>query len=714
MPVNPRSDALPAAQQSRAALDLAERAALKAQTRLRAALDALPEGIVFLDEEGRYILWNKRYAEIYHRSADLFAPGAKLADTLRVGVQRGDYPEAVGREEAWLAERLNMMANPGPPHEQRLADGRWILIEERRTDDGGNIGIRVDITELKQREESFRLLFDANPVPMFLYEARSLSIVAANKAAVDHYGYSAFQLKDMSVLTLYDGEEHEALRRAMGDRPAQLPDGMWRHRKRDGAQVEVTLFQRELEWGGKPAVLLAAVDVTERRRAEARVAHMARHDALTSLPNRTLHRERVEALLAASKSGEDSFALVLIDLDHFKTVNDTLGHSVGDRLLQEVAVRLQLCVGTADMVARLGGDEFAVIHAGADRDAVITLVERMAAEVNRPYVLDGHQVLVGASFGIAMAPSDGDDPDRLLKSADLALYKAKGEGRGMFRFFEETMDNELQARLKLETELRAAIAQGELSPHYQPLVNLESGRVCGFEALVRWNHPERGIVPPGEFIPLAEEIGLIGAIGKQVLNQACRDAASWPEDIKIAVNLSPVQFKTTNLTETVVQALANSGLSPHRLDLEITEALLMDKDGGTLATLNGLRSLGVGISMDDFGTGYSSLSYLRSFPFTKIKIDQSFVRDLATSADSQAIVRAILSLGSSLGMTVTAEGVERPEDLDYLRQEGCAEGQGYYFSAARTAEEVLEMVGGPRVQATEATPVEASPERRTA
>jgi diguanylate cyclase (GGDEF)-like protein/PAS domain S-box-containing protein len=646
---------------------------------LRAAIDALPEGIVFLDEDGRYILWNDRYAEIYKASADLFQPGARLEDTLRIGVARGEYPEAAGREDAWIAERLAKLRQPSGSHEQVLADGRWILIEEKRMPDGCTIGLRVDVTEIKKKEEGFRLLFEDNPIPMFLLEEGSRTILSVNNSARTNYGYTDAELIGRSIEMIYDEEP-----RADGARP----NGQWRHRKADGAVIHAATFARSMQHDGRACVLLAAVDITERRRAEARLAYMARHDALTNLPNRTMFREKVEQVLASGR--KEPFAILLFDLDHFKAVNDTLGHSVGDRLLQEVGRRVLGCVGPQDMVARLGGDEFAVVHAGDDvASTVIPLVERIIAEVRRPYDLENHQVLIGASVGIALAPRDGEDPERLLKNADLALYAAKGEGRGLFLFFEPAMDEMLQARRKLEAELRAAMMNGDLAVHYQPLVDLNTGKPSGYEALLRWEHEERGMVPPTLFVPLAEDTGLIGAIGQMVLQRACADAAQWPGEAKVAVNLSPIQFKSCNVLETVVKALASSGLPAHRLELEITEALLLERDDNVVAALNGLRTLGVGLSLDDFGTGYSSLSYLRAFPFTKIKIDQSFVKDVHVNADSQAIVRAILSLGRNLGLAVTAEGIENGEDLAFLIAEGCCEGQGYLFSAARAAADLF-------------------------
>lgn len=646
--------------------------AQQAQDRLRAAIEVLPEGVVFLDSEGRYILWNARYAEIYNKSADLFDVGAKFEDTLRLGVARGDYPEAIGREEAWIAERLAKIEHPSEPHEQRIADGRTILIEERKLPDGSTIGLRVDVTELKKKEEGFRLLFENNPLPMFLYDAETRVLMAANEAARCHYGYGSGELEGRDVGVLFDGPA-----------PHGAPDGAWRQRKADGGIIETSVFSRELLMDGRCAILMAAVDVTERRRAEQRLLHMARHDALTNLPNRVMFREKLEHLL----SRKTPFTVLLFDLDEFKGVNDTLGHSMGDVLLEEAARRIASAIGAGDMAARLGGDEFVVVSEGEKQETEIAaLITRVMTALARPFDLDGQKVLISASGGIARAPKDGEDGDVLLKHADLALYAAKAQGRNAFRFFESGMDAQLQARRKLEADLKAAVLGGELDVHYQPLINLADGSVNGFEALLRWRHPERGFISPAEFVPVAEDIGLIGQIGHMVLRRACADAASWPGELKVAVNLSPSQFKSSDVLGAVIQALGASGLAPNRLELEITEALLMERSDSVLAALNGARALGVGLSLDDFGTGYASLSYLRAFPFSKIKIDQSFVRDLRTSEDSQAIVRAILGLGESLGLKVLAEGVEHADDVAYLKLMGCQEGQGFYFGKAQPSE----------------------------
>ncbi|MEP7206237.1 MAG: EAL domain-containing protein [Casimicrobiaceae bacterium] len=438
-------------------------------------------------------------------------------------------------------------------------------------------------------------------------------------------------------------------------------------------------------------------DATERRKAEQRIAHMARHDALTSLPNRMLFREEMERVVAQAGRGE-VVAILCIDLDQFKEINDTLGHPAGDQLLVMVADRLRRCVRPSDIIARLGGDEFAVIQrAIGDLEEVANNARKIVAALGEPYQLDGLESVIGASIGIAIAPGDSTDADQLLRNADVALYRAKNDGRRTYRFFEPSMDMRLQARHKLETELRRALQHNELVVYYQPVVDLRTGSVNGFEALLRWNHPERGIVLPGEFIPFAEEIGLIGAVGDWVLRHACADAARWPAHFRLAVNLSPAQFRQRTILASLHEALAASGLDPRRLELEITESVLLQDNESTILTLHALRELGARISLDDFGTGYSSLSYLIRFPFDKIKIDRSFVKDVGLRADCDAIVRAVVTLAASLGMATTAEGVETPRQRSHLRGEGCTEAQGFLFSVPLPAAELGPFLAEPRV-----------------
>jgi len=685
------------ARRMRAQMETALAEANKAHERLREAINLLPEGIVFLDAEGRYILWNEKYAEFYSRSADLFAEGVRLEDTLRVGVERGDYVEAAGREEEWLQERLGQLRRPdGLRHEQQLADGRCILIEERQTRDGGVIGLRVDITEMKQREASIRLLFEGNPVPMIICAPDDAAVLSANEAATVHYGYERAEFEAITLrdLQAFDAELpwHEQIGEDEGSART------WKHVKADGSLIDVAIYARMLTYDARPAVLLALVDITERKRAEARLSFVAQHDALTGLPTRNLLRREIDEALSRARRSGDKAALLLLDVDNFKIINDTLGHDIGDELLRNVTRRLRSSLREEDTVARLGSDEFAILQSSARRpEDVVLLAKRLIDAVSHPYLFNGHSVVVGASIGIAMAPGDGEDSDTLMKSADMALSRAKRDARGGYSFFEKGMDASVQARRRIESELRAAIDDGVLQPYYQPLVDLRSGRITGFEALVRWPHPERGMVPPAEFIPIAEETGLIGAIGATMLRQACKDAATWPEEVRVAVNLSPLQLRAGNLLSVVMDALNRTGLAAKRLELEITETVLLDKSDEVIATLHALRALGVRICMDDFGTGYSSLSYLRSFPFDKIKIDRSFVRDLGANRDAQAIVRAIISLGKGLGVTITAEGVETEEELICLRDEGCHEGQGFLFSKARQHAEIVQLLNAQKM-----------------
>jgi len=459
---------------------------------------------------------------------------------------------------------------------------------------------------------------------------------------------------------------------------------------------EIVISSRAMTGGGW---VITHEDITERRQAEARIEHMSLHDALTGLPNRIHFRKQIQDRLAYL-GRDDKFAVLCLDLDDFKTINDTLGHPIGDKLLSQVGERLQACLRTADSIARLGGDEFAIVQS----DPVLphdtaALVSRIMEIFATPFDIEGHRVEVGASIGIAIAPTDAADSDQLLKNADMALYRAKADGRGTYRFFEPEMDARMQARHGMELDLRKAIANGEFELYYQPLVRLDTEQICGFEALIRWHHPTHGLIPPLQFIPLAEETGLIAPMGEWVLREACAQAAKWPADIRVAVNVSPAQFRKGGLSQIVINALASSGLEPTRLEVEITESVLLLNSQATLATLHQLRALGVRISMDDFGTGYSSLSYLRSFPFDKIKIDGSFVRDLLASEDSMAIVRAVAGLGSSLHMVTTAEGIETQAELDHLKREGCTEGQGYFFGRPLPAKSVLPLLAASGAKA---------------
>ncbi len=434
-------------------------------------------------------------------------------------------------------------------------------------------------------------------------------------------------------------------------------------------------------------------DITERQRSERQIAHMARHDALTDLPNRVLLRETLEHELKRVKRGE-CLAVLCLDLDQFKSVNDALGHPIGDELLKLVGERLRGCTREPDTVARLGGDEFAIIMTKMeDPSDAAALSKRIRDSIIKPYQIDGHQIVTDISIGISVAPFDALEADPLLRNADMALYGAKADGRGTYRFFEQEMNTRMKARRELEMDLRKALVGKEFELHYQPLVNLQSNEVNGFEALLRWHHPKRGLVSPADFIPIAEETGLIVPLGEWVLKSACYEAVDWPEHIKVAVNLSPAQLNNRNLLSMVTGALRETGMPPHRLQLEITETVLLQNTFATLATLHELRKLGIQVALDDFGTGYSSLSYLRSFPFDKIKIDRSFIQDLSNGVEPAAIVQAVANLAKCLNMTSTAEGVETQQQLELLQAMGCTEMQGYLFSRAKPASEIRQFFG---------------------
>lgn len=664
-------------------IETALRAASLAETRLREAMEAIPQGVVFLDEDGRYVLWNEKYAQIYEKSADLLQRGAKLGDTLRIGIARGDYPEALGQEEAWLASRLEHLAQPGTRHEQWLSNGRCIMIEERRLASGGTIGVRVDITDLKQKEEAFRLLFERNPLAMFVYDRDSGRIRTANDAACSLFGYAPGAMSDLPAADLFAGSGRARAAELLGTDRSDTSE-CWQMLRRDGTCIETVIATRISDLEGFAGAIVSIFDVTERRRIEQRMAYMARHDELTGLANRAHCHAHLSELLEQAAPHE-TVTLAMVDLDHFKPVNDTYGHHFGDIVLTEAARRMRELIPPEARLCRIGGDEFALIFRRSSVTQAELVAKSIITTLSEPFHVQGHIIHIGATIGFASSPYDSDNPETLLRYADLALYAAKGERRGTCRSFEAGMDAAAQEKNRLEIDLRAAVREGGLEVHYQPLVDLQSGEVQCYEALLRWNHPERGAVRPDIFVPLAEEIGLIDQIGRFVLASACQAAMAWPDHVKVAVNVSPLQFRNGNLLSTVINALSTSGLAAERLELEITEAVLMEKGPRPSAIIRNLRAFGIGISLDDFGTGYSSLSYLLNYPFTKIKIDKSFILNLDHEANSRAVIRAVIGLGRSLGLTVAAEGIERSIERDYLRDEGCTLGQGYLFGKAAPA-----------------------------
>jgi diguanylate cyclase (GGDEF)-like protein/PAS domain S-box-containing protein len=584
------------------------------------------------------------------------------------------------------------------------ADNGSILTSKRITIRGDNgqpkylITVIEDVTERhnleKERDRNREFLdriIEHVPSIIFVKNASDRRYVLVNRAAENFWGKSREDILGKTSFEVFPRPEAGRLA-ARDDELLAANAPAFEERQMVAASGEMrSILSRRLAIlgdDGNPQYLLGvAEDITERKNAEQRIAHLAHYDALTGLPNRVLLREKLEQELSFVRRG-GQLAVLYLDLDHFKSVNDTLGHSAGDELLKGVTTRMRNCLRDADILARLGGDEFAIVQTGLEHPTdSATLAQRLRDAVTQTvYELDGHQVVADISIGIALAPQDGSEVDQLLKCADMALYGAKAEGRGTFRYFEHEMDARMKLRRTLEVDLRKALVNNEFELHYQPLVRLADNKISGCEALLRWYHPERGLVSPTEFIPVAEETGLINAIGEWVLRQACAEAATWPDDVKVAINVSPVQFRSQNLPQAVISALAAARLAPHRLEMEITESVLMHSNETTLQRLHQLRELGVRISMDDFGTGYSSLSYLRSFPFDKIKIDRTFINDLSNGHD--AIVQAIITLANSLNMTTTAEGVETEQQAGALRAMGCIEMQGYLFSRPVPARDI--------------------------
>jgi diguanylate cyclase (GGDEF)-like protein len=688
----------------------AEKAAKEARAAHSTLLDAfevVPEGLVLFDAEDRYVLWNRRYADLYSKETHRTPKrGMRFEDMVRSGLRGEQYPEARGREEEWLEARLARHRQPESSHEQRHADGRWVRIHEQRTAGGGSIGVRIDITASKLREEQLKtqiMLFDAalnNMSQGLVLFDSSRRVVICNRRYQDMFGFTADQVKpgtpiaelirhriSLGLKVPADGKSYI---RSQVERPIRAENAY--HEFADGRIIAYAI--RPMPDGGG---IVTHEDVTDQRRIEARIAHMAHHDALTDLPNRVLLRERLDSALE-DVTEKSPAAVLWLDLDRFKDVNDTFGHAAGDELLKIAAKRLRNCVRSGNTVARLGGDEFAVIQTGTDQpEGATALALRVIEAISAPYEIDGRQILVGTSVGISIAPLDAVAADELLKNADLALYRAKSKGRGTYQFFEPEMDARMHARRQLELDLRQALSMGGFELEYQPIIDLDRNEVATLEALLRWNHPTRGRVSPADFIPLAEESGLIGAIGEWVLRTACAQAVTWSEPINVAVNLSPLQFKQHELERLVFNALSISGLAPSRLELEITESVLLENTEATLATLHRLRELGVRISMDDFGTGYSSLSNLRSFPFNKIKIDQSFIQGLGEDPQCFTIVQAVAGLAAGLGMTTTAEGVETQDQLDWVRAIGITEVQGFHLSRpvpVRDVEAVVARLAG--------------------
>jgi diguanylate cyclase (GGDEF)-like protein/PAS domain S-box-containing protein len=674
------------------------------------AINHLPLGIVIYNAEREVVFCNTRYRDIYGLSPEQVRPGTPISELiqhrldlgLKVRTAREDYiRERVGRE----------MVEDSAVHE--FMDGRVIAFKIYLLPDGSGMATHEDITEREEIRARLERQYELGKAQEEKLQLRNLQfdtavnnmsqglcffdadhrLIVCNDLYIDMYDLPRDRVGPGTTLSEIVDMRFEA-----GSFPEMSREEYLRWRSSVAISAKPTESIIEMRNGKtfkirhRPMPDLGWVatheDITEQRQAEIKIEHMAHHDALTDLANRVLLSQRLEQAL--NRFGSDKIVAVHhLDLDQFKAVNDTFGHHSGDVLLKIVADRLRALVRETDTIARTGGDEFVIVQAAIDDPTDATsLAQRIIAEITAPYDLGDHQATIGTSIGIAVSPNDGSTPDKLLRNADLALYRAKGDGRGTFRFFEPAMDDQMQARRILEQDLRKALGCGEFELYYQPVVNLESNEISGFEALIRWNHPKSGLISPATFIPLAEEIGFIVPLGEWVIREACLTANRWPEHLHVAVNISAAQFRHPGLMQVIVSALATSGLQPARLELEITESVLLQDTDTTLALLHQLRSLGIRIAMDDFGTGYSSLTYLQCFPFDKIKIDRSFVKDITENVGSLNIVRAVAALASGLGMAATAEGVETREQLERITQEGCTEMQGYFFSRPLPARDV--------------------------
>jgi diguanylate cyclase (GGDEF)-like protein len=674
--------------------------------RLDAALNNISQGVAMFDAQQRLVVANRRYAEIYRLAADQVTPGQSLEEIIRLRAAVGTCP---GDPQALALDILAKVraGRLGTTVVRELPDGRSVAVSNAAMEAGGWVATHEDITarrraeiELLERKgelERLNAQFDVALNNMIhglcMYDA-DMRLIVCNTRYAEMYA--------IPVELTRPGTSYQAIVEACVPAPEQAAQVVaymqaWRAEPRsftwpfgDGRIIAVT--HRPLRDGGWVGI---HEDVTERKRAEAQIAHLAYHDALTGLPNRAAFTEKVADAIAHATAAKDKFALVSLDFDRFKEVNDVLGHAVGDDLMGEVAARLAVSAGE-NFIAHLGSDDFVLICAAGDQPtAAEILAERIQAEMARDITAGGHSLRVSASIGIAIFPEDGGHAAALLANADVALDRAKAEERGSIRFFDASTDQRQRDRRALQHDLGAAAERGEILIHYQPLARID-GTVTGFEALVRWQHPARGMIPPSAFIPIAEESGLIVPLGESILRAACHEAASWPRPLAIAVNLSPIQFRHGDLAGAVHAILLETGLAPARLELEITEGVLIGDFSRALAILRRLKDLGVKIAMDDFGTGYSSLSYLQAFPFDKIKLDRSFVSKVRTSAQSAAIVRTVIGLCRGLALTVVAEGVETQSELDFLVEEACDGVQGYFIGRPAPIEHYAGLIGGQR------------------
>ena len=707
--LSPRTLALALANAALAILGLslasafADRRLRERDRRLATAVNNMTQGLVMFDAAERMVVCNDRYIEMYGLSRDIVKPGCTLSDIIHHRIAIGSLDRDPSEYRAQLLDAMARRETISWVVE--TDDGRAISVTNRPITGGDWVGVHEDITERRRAEQELKhtkafldTVIESVPVTISVKELPSYRYVLINRRAEQHYGISREQMIGKVAADVFPAATaamiHENDRAAV-ESGSELFYDVHPISTPSGENLVVTSRRVPLTGpDGKMRYLIGVIeDVTERKRAEARIEYLAHHDPLTELPNRAAFNEHLTSTLERVAAENEEFAVLCIDLDRFKDVNDVFGHGVGDALLQEAARRMRAAAGTA-FVARPGGDEFTVIMTGGKPADAEALAERLLACAAAEVEVEGQHLRFAMSIGVAIYPVDGADTKTLLANADAALYRAKEDGRGSIRFFASDMDKQLRDRRALQHDLRSAIEHNELCLHYQPQAEID-GSIVGFEALLRWNHPTRGLVPPTTFIPIAEDSGLINAIGEWVLREACREAASWARPLAIAVNLSPAQFKHGDLAGSIHAILLETGLAPGRLELEITEGVLIDDFSRAVSILRRLKALGVRIAMDDFGTGYSSLSYLQSFPFDKMKIDATFIANLHRNPQSAAIIRAMIGLGRGLDLPIMAEGVETRDQLEFLTKEHCGGVQGFLIGHPAPIENFAELVGHP-------------------
>jgi diguanylate cyclase (GGDEF)-like protein/PAS domain S-box-containing protein len=670
------------------------------ETLLNAAIESTPNGLCIFDADLRVVISNRHFAEMYGLAPAQTRPGTPLRAILDGRAAASRCPPDADR---YIADCLGKARTAETLHTlDELSNGNIIAVSRHPMLHGGWIEVHRDVTDARlaeasaeaARQELIEKQYAIDQAVIVAVTDLQGRITYANDNFCEISGYSRAELLGQDHRILNSGTHSKEFFRAMY---RCIAGGkVWRgelcNKSKSGSLYWVdTVITPQLGVDGKPISYMAIrIDITARKHAEAQISYAATHDALTGLANRAALLERMNQALDRMRRQQGALTVHILDLDGFKHVNDTLGHAAGDNLLKELAGRLTCSLRESDIVARLGGDEFAIIQTEAadQREDAIALAVNVLELVARPFHLEGQEVCIGTSIGIALAPANGTTAAELLKKADLALYRVKSEGRNSFSFFDEDLSEKALTRLQLVNDMRAALSRNEFELHYQPLFDAKAARPCGMEALVRWRHPVAGLLYPDSFIGIAEETGLMEPLGQWILQRACADAACWPEHIKVAVNLSAGQFRTGTLFDVILCALVESGLPPERLELEITESLLLQNKESNVLVIQQFKNVGITITLDDFGTGYASLSYLLSFPFDKIKIDKSFTQGLLTRTDCRAVVASILTLARGLQIAVTAEGVETRAEFDLLRAEGVNYVQGYLFGRPRPLAEL--------------------------